>query len=155
MTRPASLSVDVTFPTAIWSAALERLALLSELSEPERRDKLAQLHEDEPSVHDAVVALLHVQPFSQTLLQLELPQVADTLLSSDKLSPGTMVGPYEIESELGAGGMGIVYRARHLGYKGEVALKVLSNILSPAGRQRFALEQEHLAWFTHPSIAQI
>ncbi len=99
--------------------------------------------------------MLHVQPFSQTLLQFELPQVADTLLSSDKLSPGTMVGPYEIESELGAGGMGIVYRARHLGYKGEVALKVLSNLLSPAGRQRFALEQEHLAWFTHPSIAQI
>ncbi len=41
------------------------------------------------------------------------------------LSPGTSLGPYQIESSLGAGGMGEVYRARDTKLDRDVALNVL------------------------------
>jgi eukaryotic-like serine/threonine-protein kinase len=42
------------------------------------------------------------------------------------LPPGTTLGPYEVVSFVGAGGMGEVYRAPDARLKGDVALKVLS-----------------------------
>jgi len=55
------------------------------------------------------------------------------------LSPGTRLGPYEIVSPLGAGGMGEVYRARDTRLSREVAVKVLPEHLSanPEIRARF------------------
>ena len=46
------------------------------------------------------------------------------------LVPGTRVGPYEVVSILGAGGMGEVYRARDTGLKRDVAIKVLPEIFA-------------------------
>ncbi len=58
------------------------------------------------------------------------------------LNPGTKLGPYEILSPLGAGGMGEVYRARDTRLDRDVAIKVLlTNLASdPSLRQR--LERE-------------
>ena len=58
------------------------------------------------------------------------------------LTPGTRLGPYEILSPLGAGGMGEVYRARDARLKREVAVKVLPASFSrdPDRLRRF--EQE-------------
>ncbi len=55
------------------------------------------------------------------------------------LTPGTKLGPYEILSQLGAGGMGEVYRARDTRLDRTVAIKVLPSHLSrhPDLRQRF------------------
>lgn len=41
------------------------------------------------------------------------------------LSPGTRLGPYEVQAAIGAGGMGELYRARDAQLKRDVALKVL------------------------------
>jgi serine/threonine protein kinase len=58
------------------------------------------------------------------------------------LAAGTRLGPYEIVSMLGAGGMGEVYRARDTRLERTVAVKVLSSQLSssPESRQRFERE---------------
>ena len=63
------------------------------------------------------------------------------------LGPGTRLGPYEIQSALGAGGMGEVYRARDTRLKREVALKILPELFAsdPDRLARFQREAEVLA----------
>jgi eukaryotic-like serine/threonine-protein kinase len=73
------------------------------------------------------------------------------------LTSGTRVGPYEILSALGAGGMGEVYRATDINLKRHVAIKVLPvSMATDADRlARFQREAEVLAALNHPNIAQI
>jgi eukaryotic-like serine/threonine-protein kinase len=73
------------------------------------------------------------------------------------LSAGTRLGPYEILSALGAGGMGEVYRARDTKLNRDVALKVLpETFISDAERlARFRREAQVLASLNHPNIAAI
>src|SRR5215510_1912807 len=73
------------------------------------------------------------------------------------LTPGTRLGPYEITSAIGAGGMGEVYRARDTRLKRDVALKILpeSFATDPDRLARFQLEAEVLASLNHPHIAGI
>jgi serine/threonine protein kinase len=73
------------------------------------------------------------------------------------LSPGTRLGPYEILSSLGAGGMGEVYRARDTKLGRDVALKILPDEFAkdPDRLARFEREARVLASLNHPHIAQI
>ena len=73
------------------------------------------------------------------------------------LTTGIRLGPYEILSALGAGGMGEVYRARDTRLKRDVAIKVLpDSFASDAGRlARFEREAQVLASLNHPHIAAI
>ena len=73
------------------------------------------------------------------------------------LSNGTRVGPYEVVSMLGAGGMGEVYRARDTRLDRTVALKVLPAELSqdPERRTRFEREARAIASLTHPHICTL
>ncbi len=73
------------------------------------------------------------------------------------LIAGTQLGPYEVVSALGAGGMGEVYRARDTRLKREVAIKVLPEVFSrdPDRLARFQREAELLATLNHPNIAAI
>ena len=68
-----------------------------------------------------------------------------------------MLGPYEILSPLGAGGMGEVYRAKDTNLDREVAVKVLPELFSrdPERVQRFQREAKVLASLNHPNIAAI
>ena len=70
------------------------------------------------------------------------------------LAPGTKLGPYEIQSPLGAGGMGEVYRARDPRLGREVAIKVLPASLSadPGRLQRFEQEARSASALNHPNI---
>ncbi|MGH9366102.1 MAG: protein kinase domain-containing protein, partial [Thermoanaerobaculia bacterium] len=71
------------------------------------------------------------------------------------LSPGTRLGPYEVVSPLGAGGMGEVYRARDTRVDRPVALKVLPEEFfeDEERRARFGREAKLLASLNHPGIA--
>ena len=73
------------------------------------------------------------------------------------LQPGTRLGPYEIVSPLGVGGMGEVYRATDTNLKRTVAVKVLpESVAGDADRlARFQREAEVLASLNHPNIAHI
>jgi hypothetical protein len=73
------------------------------------------------------------------------------------LSPGARLGPYEIVSGLGAGGMGEVYRARDLRLGREVALKVLSAGMDqdPERLRRFDLEARATGLLGHPNIVAV
>jgi serine/threonine protein kinase len=73
------------------------------------------------------------------------------------LAIGSHIGPYEIASPIGAGGMGEVYRARDTRLDRDVAIKVLPDALAadPERIARFEREAKTLAAFNHPNIAQI
>ena len=73
------------------------------------------------------------------------------------LAAGARLGPYEIVSAIGAGGMGEVYRARDTQLKREVAIKVLppSYAADPDRLARFQREAELLATLNHPNIAAV
>ena len=73
------------------------------------------------------------------------------------LSPGTRVGPYDIDAQIGVGGMGEVYRATDTNLKRAVAIKVLpESVAADAERlARFQREAEVLASLNHSHIAAI
>jgi serine/threonine protein kinase len=73
------------------------------------------------------------------------------------LQLGTRLGPHEIQSAIGAGGMGEVYRARDTRLQRDVAIKVLPETLARDTERlaRFEREARTLASLNHPNIAQI
>jgi eukaryotic-like serine/threonine-protein kinase len=73
------------------------------------------------------------------------------------LTVGTKLGPYEIQSPLGAGGMGEVYRARDTRLERTVAMKILPEHLSsnPEAKQRFDREARAISSLNHPNICTL
>ena len=73
------------------------------------------------------------------------------------LTPGTRLGSYQIQSVLGAGGMGQVYRARDTKLNRDVAVKVVADdfLHDPERLARFRREAQLLAALNHPNIAAI
>ncbi len=73
------------------------------------------------------------------------------------LNPGVRLGPYEVISPLGAGGMGEVYRARDTRQDREVAVKVLPKHLSENAevRARFEREAKTISSLNHPHICTL
>jgi eukaryotic-like serine/threonine-protein kinase len=73
------------------------------------------------------------------------------------LTSGTKLGPYEIQSPLGAGGMGEVYRARDTRLDRTVAVKILPIHLSEnaAAKHRFDREARAISSLSHPNICHL
>jgi serine/threonine protein kinase len=73
------------------------------------------------------------------------------------LAPNTKLGPYEIQSPLGAGGMGEVYRANDTRLDRTVAIKILPTHLStnPEFKQRFEREARAISSLNHPHICHL
>jgi tRNA A-37 threonylcarbamoyl transferase component Bud32 len=70
---------------------------------------------------------------------------------------GKVIGDYEVQQELGRGGMGVVYKARHRILKRTVALKMIlaGAHTTGAALQRFLAEARAVAHLQHPGIVQI
>src|SRR5215468_1567056 len=73
------------------------------------------------------------------------------------IAAGTRLGPYEITTQLGAGGMGEVYRARDTRLERSVAIKILPEQLSkdPTRKQRFDREAKTISSLNHPHICTL
>jgi eukaryotic-like serine/threonine-protein kinase len=73
------------------------------------------------------------------------------------LASGTKLGPYEIQSPLGAGGMGEVYKARDTRLDRTVAIKILPSHLSenPEAKHRFEREARTISSLSHPNICTL
>src|SRR5579864_7950649 len=74
-----------------------------------------------------------------------------------KVTAGTKLGLYKVQSQLGAGGMGVVYLARDERLDRDVAIKVLPPglITDETARRRFRKEALALARLSHPNIAAV
>jgi serine/threonine protein kinase len=73
------------------------------------------------------------------------------------ITPGTRLGPYEVQSAIGAGGMGEVYRARDTRLDRLVALKVLRSEIARDAfwRERFEGEARAISCLNHPHICTL
>jgi eukaryotic-like serine/threonine-protein kinase len=82
-----------------------------------------------------------------------LNRAAQTRIPGGSLAPAG----YEIQEEIGRGGMGIVYKARHIGLKRSVALKMLlgETHTDAARLVRFRVEAEAVGKLRHPNIVQV
>ena len=86
--------------------------------------------------------------------------MTDSLEEPEATTSGSTLqrfGDYELVKELGRGGMGVVYEARHLSLQRTVALKMLhpSRLTSPVQLQRFRQEAEAVAALEHPNILPV
>jgi eukaryotic-like serine/threonine-protein kinase len=105
-----------------------------------------------------VLALLDEDAQSSSLLDRDVAHVANQILNDKSPQPAAFqeFGHYKIKHVLGEGGMGVVYLAEREDLHSLVAIKLLRDAwLSPARRERFAVEQRTLAQLNHPCIARL
>jgi serine/threonine-protein kinase len=104
-----------------------------------------------PAVSPAATEFAHTDPIAS------LPR-ADDPLPLMRLAPGTLLsGVYTIQSVLGEGGMGVVYRAHDASRDRTIALKCLhTNLAGDVGiRRRFVREARVLRSFSHPHVVTV
>jgi serine/threonine protein kinase/tetratricopeptide (TPR) repeat protein len=144
-----------------WQEVRELLEGAMHLEPPQRLAYLERHCSDDPSLLRDVDSILAVEHELRASF-LESPAIAhltpdQNTAASISWTPGTKFGPYEIQSLLGAGGMGEVYRARDTRLDRTVALKVLPVLQSsdPARKQRFEREARAIAALQHPNICTL
>src|SRR5215813_12012281 len=130
----------------------------ADLQPAEQRSFLERQSPEDPSLISEVLKMLEEDSRGGGLLDQGVAPLADGVLEQNASGavPVKEFGPYRILRVLGEGGMGIVYLAERGDLGLQVAIKILRDAwLSPARRDRFAVEQRTLAQLNHPSIARL
>ena len=140
--------------TRLWRDALQQLDQLLQLPLEERAPILDDLKQSQPQLHSMISSMLEAEARAESAGFLETRPSPPTA----SLHPGAQLGPYRIQSQIGAGGMGEVWLAsRDDGlYQGEVAIKtLLPHFSGGALRERFLREAQILGSLAHPNIARL
>src|SRR5579872_3115726 len=132
-----------------WQQVKDVLEHALGLQTEERLAFLAQACDGDEALRREVESLLAESNAEQSSFLESPPPI--------ELAPGTRIGDYEIQSLLGAGGMGEVYRARDSRLRREVAIKVLPGFvaLDPQRLRRFEQEAMAAAALSHPNILAV
>ena len=144
------------FDEDVWRALSPLLDRAFDLDADARAALLADIARERRDLAEMLRALLieHDKLIDSDFLETSLP-IGDAPVPS---LVGQTVGPYTLETPLGMGGMGTVWRARRSDgrFEGFVALKLLNlALLDPSGDERFKREGTLLARLAHPHIARL
>lgn len=121
-----------------------------------REQRLAAL--DDPALAAEVRALLQDPAADDDVAVAErIARAAARALDDDPTPPGTMLGAYRVERELGRGGMGrVLLAARDDGaFRQRVAVKLIAGLASASDRARLLRERQVLADLDHPGITRL
>ena len=142
-----------------WNLVRPVLEQVLELDGPDRETRIEQLCADDAELATEVrrlVALDEQEAGSDAAAKLVDVSFSEFLGVPKGLAAGDAHGGFQIERELGAGGMGRVYLARQAHPDRAVALKVMRPDLATEGYMtRFRREESILGSLQHPGIAQI
>jgi serine/threonine protein kinase len=140
---------------ALFDAALAR-------PEAERAAFLADQCGEDAHLREEVESLLAAHGDAEGFLSSRPPRASAANVDQSGLSPpsltrGMRLGVFDIETFVGAGGMGEVYKARDTRLDRHVAIKVLlpDAAIDPRGRARFAHEARAIARLSHPRICSL
>jgi non-specific serine/threonine protein kinase/serine/threonine-protein kinase len=143
-----------------WVTLKEKLQAALDLAPEQRRAFLNEAAGSNPELRRELESLLaaHEQAGTNFLNTPPAPAIAITEnLERAELFIGRRIGPYQIVNQIGAGGMGEVYRAFRIDeYEKEVAIKVVrAGQESGFSLSRFKNERQILARLDHPNIAHL
>lgn len=132
-----------------------------ELSAEQREKWLSEVCDDDRELCREVQSLLSAHSEADDFLEsagaLFPPYVDAEMLTGADVSPGRKLGDFVVEKQIGAGGMGVVFRAHQVSLNRPVALKVLPPYLrySESARTRFGREIEAAARLQHRNIVAV
>jgi serine/threonine protein kinase/tetratricopeptide (TPR) repeat protein len=148
----------MTMDSTRWQRVQSLFHEAADLPPTEQRAFLEIQCGDDPALMGDVLALLQEDAQGTSLLDDGIAEVAHQIFDDPAMVslPFREFGPYRITKAIGEGGMGVVYLAEREDLGSLVAIKILRDAwMSPARRERFALEQRTLAQLNHPSIARL
>ena len=111
---------------------------------------------EDPALAACVLSLLAAHSQADRFLETPVADLFERATAPQDLT-GTELGPYQIVEQIGAGGMGDVYRARDSRLERDVAIKVLPPhaAYDDASRRRFEREARAVAALNHPHISTL
>ena len=152
---PAQSSADV------WRDALGCFERLLALDPQQRDEELTALASSRPELYSHVLTLLHADRAAEARGFLSGTASGNAKAVPDDemlLAAGHRFGAYQLERQLGLGGMGEVWLARRIDgrFEGVVAVKVLhAHVAQSSARERFVREGKILGQLSHPHIARL
>ena len=136
--------------------AREIVAAALAIDPEQRAGYLSQACGGDPALLDQAQALLRAK--AETVISPAGQAIAGSIGGVEAaFGPGARIGPYKLSSQLGEGGMGVVYRAQQLQpIHRDVALKIIKpGMDSKQVIARFESERQALAMMDHPNIARV